>query len=80
MITILSLPDAERFLSVVGQTSGDVSLRLPDGGQISLKRDQTARRMLQLLKGERTHLQITLSDQADMPLFLRYLAEAGRCA
>lgn len=80
MITILSLPDTERFLSVVGQTSGDVSLRLPDGGQISLKQDQTARQMLQLLAGDHTHLQIALSDQADMPLFLRYLEEAARCA
>lgn len=80
MITILSLPDTERFLAVVNQTSGDVALKLPDGGQISLKQDQTARQMLQLLKSSRTNLQIALSDQADMPLFLRYLEEAGRCA
>lgn len=80
MITILSLPDTEYFLSVVKQSCGDVSLKLPDGGQVSLKQDQTAQQMLQLLKGDRTHLQIALSNQADMPLFLRYLEEAGRCA
>lgn len=80
MITILSLPDTDRFLSVVNRTNGDVSLKLPDGGQISLKRDRTARQMLQLLKSDRTHLQIALSDPSDLPLFLRYLEEAARCA
>ena len=35
---IFSIPDTNRFLNLVGKSRGDVTLHLPDGSQVELKR------------------------------------------
>lgn len=43
MFKIMSIPNADKFFSVVEHSKGNVFLRLPDNSQCDLKRDRTAR-------------------------------------
>lgn len=74
---LFSIPDVERFLGLVEKSRGDVTLRLPDGSQVELKRNQTARQLLQIIHPGRSGLDIRLSNAADAPDFIRYMMDAG---
>ena len=78
MLKIMMLPDTEKFLSVVDQSRGGVFLRMPDQTRLDLKKDATARQVLQLIDENREGLQIDLTVQSDAVSFLRYLTEAAR--
>ena len=41
MFKIMSIPNADKFFSVVEHSKGNVFLRLPDNSQCDLKRDRT---------------------------------------
>lgn len=76
MLSILQIPNAERFLSVVDHCFGDVILQLPDGSRCNLKQDHIARQMLRMMHPTQSGISITLSNKADTGTFLRYMAEA----
>ncbi len=76
MFKILTMPNTEKFLSLVKQSCGDVLLHLPDGTQCSLKRDHTARQMFRTMQPGRDGISISFSNPGDTPTFLRYLMEA----
>lgn len=78
MIQILLMPDAEKFLSLVRQSCGDVLLHLPDGSRCSLKQDHTARQMLRTMQPGQGGISISISNPADTPAFLRYMMEAAQ--
>ncbi len=77
MFTIMWMPNAEKFLSLVNQSCGDVLLHLPDGSKCSLKGDSTAGQMLRTMRPGWKGISITLSDPGDGPSFVRYMMEAG---
>lgn len=74
---LFSIPDAERFLDLVEKSRGEVTLHLPDGGQVELKRNRTARQLLPIICPGRSGLDIRLSNAADAPDFIRYMMDAG---
>ena len=76
MLHMMSLPDRERFLNIVHHSRGEVLLRLPDGTDCDLKEDPGARQLLRLLELGPEGLSITLTDSADLPLYLQYMMEA----
>lgn len=78
MLNIKTLPDAERFLDIVEHSRGQVMLHLPDNTQCDLKRDNTARSMIQAMSPRRDGLWISLSDEGDVPAFIDFLISAGR--
>ena len=53
-----------------------VFLRLPDNSQCDLKRDRTAKQLLQTMRPGREGLCIALSDPQDFPEFFRFMMEA----
>lgn len=77
MIKMLLMPNAEKFLSLVKQSCGDVLLHLPDGSLCSLKQSHTARQMLRTMQLGRDGISISFSNSCDVPAFLRYMMEAA---
>ena len=77
MITIMMIPDRERFLSVVRACKGDVTLHLPDDTDIDLKKDESAQKMLSLVDKTNAGLDIDLSDSTDVVSFLKYMASVN---
>lgn len=78
MFQIMMLPDAENFFHVVEQSRGQVLLHLPDNSSCDLKRDNTARQLLRVLRPGRDGLCISLSDARDVPAFLDYMIGSAR--
>lgn len=78
MIRILSIPDMEKFLTVVDQSRGAVSIRLSDQTQVDLKRDHTAKQLLKTMEPGRGGLELCVSDPADMVALIAYLVGAAR--
>lgn len=78
MFQIMLMPNAEKFLSLVQQSRGDVLLHLPDGSLCSLKGDHTAAQMLRSMRLGRGGVSISVSDPGDAPMFLRYMMETAR--
>lgn len=78
MLKIWTMPNTEKFLSLVQNSCGDVLLHLPDGSQCSLKQDHTAQQMLRVMRPGRDSIAISFSDPDDAPTFLRYLMETAR--
>ena len=76
MFKIMSIPHADKFFSVVEHSKGNVFLRLPDNSQCDLKRDRTAKQLLQTMRPGREGLCIALSDPQDFPEFFRFMMEA----
>lgn len=74
---LFSIPDTASFLELVEKSRGDVTLHLPDGDQVDLKRSHAARQLLRLIRPGQSGLDIRLSDSADMPGFMQYMMEAG---
>lgn len=74
---IFSIPDTEGFLDLVQESRGDVTLRLPGGDQLDLKQDRDAQQFFQMMHPGQSGLQISLSNPADAPAFIRYMMEAG---
>lgn len=74
---IFNIPDTEKFLDLVEESCGDVTLHLPDGGRLNLKQNYVARQFLQLMNPGPSGLCISLSNSADTPAFMRYMMEAG---
>lgn len=64
------------FLDLVKESQGDVTLHLPDGNQLNLKKSPATQQLFQIMCPGQSGLQISLSDSADTPAFLRYMAEA----
>ena len=77
MFKILLMPNADKFLSLVKQSCGDVLLHLPDGNQCNLKQDYTAQQMLRTMKLSRDGISISFSDPDDVPTFIRYMMGAA---
>lgn len=77
MLKIMLMPNAEKFLSLVKQSCGDVLLHLPDGSQCSLKQDNTAGQLLRTMRPGRDGISISFSNPGDVPAFLRYMMEAA---
>ena len=77
MITMMMIPDVEKFLSVVAGSCGKVLLHLPNGGQCDLKRDCLAKELLRTMRPGEKGLQISLSNPDDTLAFLRYMQEAS---
>ena len=78
MLHMMSLPDRERFLNIVQHSRGEVLLRLPDGTDCDLKEDTGACQLLRLMELGAEGLSISLTDPKDLPLYLRYMMEAGQ--
>ena len=78
MIRILSIPNMEKFLAVVDQSRGEVSIRLSDQTQVDLKRDHTAKQLLRTMEPGRGGLELFVSDPADMAALIAYLIGAAR--
>jgi len=78
MLSIVCIPNPEKFLSCVDHCRGSVTLRLPDGSQCDLKQDHTARQMLRVMRPEGNGISLSLSDNQDTSRFLRYMLEAAR--
>ena len=77
MFKIMIMPNAEKFLSLVKQSCGDVLLHLPDGSQCSLKQDHTARQLFRVMQPGQDGISISFSNPSDTPTFLRYMMEAA---
>lgn len=77
MITVMMIPNAEKFLNVVANSCGKVLLHLPNGGQCDLKRDRFAKELLRTMRPGEEGLQISLSNPDDTLAFLRYMQEAS---
>lgn len=78
MFQIMMLPDTDNFLNVVEHSRGQVLLHLPDNTSCDLKRDNTARQLLRVLRPGREGLCISLSDARDVPAFLDYMIGSTR--
>ena len=78
MSQMMMLPDPENFLQVVEQSRGQVLLHLPDGVRCDLKRDNTARQMLRVMRPRAGGLCFSLSDAKDVPAFLGYMIGSAR--
>ena len=50
MLKIYSIPNMERFLSLVARSRGQVLLHLPDNSQHDLKGDSALRQLFQTMK------------------------------
>lgn len=74
---IFSIPDVDRFLNLVGRSQGDVILHLPDGSQVDLKQNHTARQLFQITHPGKSGLHFSLSDSADTLAFIRYMMTAS---
>ena len=77
MLKIHVMPNTEKFLSLVEQSSGDVLLNLPDGKQCSLKKDNTARQMLRIVEPGQDGFSISFSNSDDITAFMRYFIGAA---
>lgn len=78
MLTFMTIPTPEAFLSLVDHSCGSVFLCLPDGGRCDLKREPLARQLFRALVPGREGVRISLSDPDDTPAFFRYMAGAAR--
>ena len=77
MLTLMEIPDVEKFLDLAANSGGDVLLHLPDGSLCDLKRNCVARQLLRVLGSGRGGLRLTLSSRDDIPAFLDYMLQAG---
>ena len=78
MFQIMMLPDADNFLKVVENSRGQVLLHLPDNTRCDLKKDNTARQMLRVMRPTPEGLCVSLSDARDVPAFLDYMIGSAR--
>lgn len=78
MLKIHKMPNAEKFISLVEESSGDVMLHTPDGSRFSLKENQTAKRMFRVMQPGQDGIFISFSNSEDVPAFLRYFIETTR--
>lgn len=78
MLKIHMMPNAEKFLSLVKQSCGDVLLRLPDGSLCSLKQNRTARQMFRAMQPGQDGISVSFSNPDDIPVFLKYLIGAAK--
>ena len=74
MIKLMNIKNIDGLLKVTDESRGDVTMHLPNGTECDLKRDKTAREMLKVLSIHDTQLDISLSNGADLPMFLYYMA------
>ena len=71
--------DKERFMRQLSASHGSVLLHLDNGKTCDLKKDTTARSMLQMMDtAPKKGYDLTVTDPADETGFLRYMLEAGR--
>ena len=71
--------DKERFMRQLSASHGSVLLHLDNGKTCDLKKDGTARSMLQMMDtAPKKGFDLTVTDPADVTGFLRYMLEAGR--
>ena len=71
--------DKDRFMQQVAASRGSVLLHLANGETCDLKKDTTARSMLQMMDtAPQKGFDLTVTDPADVTGFLRYMLEAGR--
>lgn len=79
MFQIAYMPDADRFLEIVNTCKGEVLLCLPDDTYYNLKENRTAQQMLKLMTQNHKHVNLSfrLSDEVDVPRFMRYMMEAA---
>ena len=71
--------DKDRFMQQVAASRGSVLLHLANGETCDLKKDATARSMLQMMDtAPKKGFDLTVTDPADVSGFLRYMLEAGR--
>ena len=71
--------DKDRFMQQVAASRGSVLLHLANGETCDLKKDTTARSMLQMMDtAPKKGFDITVTDPTDVTGFLRYMLEAGR--
>ena len=71
--------DKERFMRQLSASHGSVLLHLDNGKTCDLKKDATARSMLQMMDtAPKKGFDLTVTDPADVTGFLRYMLEAGR--
>ena len=73
MLKIYSIPNMERFLSLVARSRGQVLLHLPANSQHDLKGDSALRQLFQTMKPGREGVRISLSDPSDIPAFINYM-------
>lgn len=73
MFQIHTIPNMERFLSLVARSRGRVLLHLPDNSQHDLKEDSALRQLFQSMEPSREGVRISLSDPSDIPAFINYM-------
>lgn len=80
MLKFYMIPDKEKFLRHVQQSTGDVFLNLPDGTQCSLKSDTTAINFLRMMDVGKDGIDLSFAQDTDMPRFMQYMMEAAKSA
>ena len=73
MFKIMKMPNADRFIQVVDQSSGQVWLCLSDGVRCDLKQDPAARQLFRMACPGPEGLCLSLSDNRDLSAFVRCL-------
>ncbi|MCF0132614.1 MAG: hypothetical protein HUJ72_01985 [Blautia sp.] len=76
-MTLYNVPNVNKFLSVVDSSLGNVTLTLPGGANCDLKKDASARALLNMIVPAHEGLCITLSDRQDAGHFMRYMMETA---
>lgn len=74
---IFSILDTRSLCGLIKKCQGDVTLHLPDGNWVDLKRNHTAWQFLQIMYPGQSGLDIRLSNSADALDFIQYMRESG---
>jgi hypothetical protein len=77
-LNLTSIANMDRFLDIVAQCKGTVSLHLPDHSICDLKQNPLARQFLKLGDQTQESFSLHLGCPSDFPLFLQYMMEAAR--
>lgn len=78
MLNLKKLTDADRFLEIVSNSRGQVTLHLPDNTECDLKRDNTVRQLIRTMRPTQDGLWISLTDAGDVPAFLDFMTNSSR--
>lgn len=75
---LTSIANMDRFLEIVAQCQGSVSLHLPDHSICDLKQNHLARQLLKMGDQRQESFSLHLGCPSDFPRFLQYMLEAAR--
>lgn len=77
MLKMMSLPNIKLFREVIEKSRGAVMLHLPDNTYCNLKENHAALELLGITHLGTRGLDISLSNPADMAMFVQYMMETA---